>query len=92
MTALSVRTMRLLGAALALSSVLAVAQGAQARDSLSIGITQFPTTLHPSIDSMMAKTYILAMTRRPLTAYDKDWWSACCASTCRLSKMAERSR
>ena len=33
---------------------------------LRIGITQFPSTLNPLIDSMLAKSYVLAMTRRPL--------------------------
>ena len=48
-----------------------------ARDSLVIGITQFPSTFHPNIDSMLAKTYILALTRRPLTTYDKNWRLIC---------------
>jgi len=46
-------------------------------DSLTIGITQYPSTFNPVIDAMMAKTYILAMTRRPLTAYDQDWKLVC---------------
>ncbi len=48
-----------------------------ARDQLIIGITQFPASFHPNIDSMLAKTYILALTRRPLTAYDKNWRLIC---------------
>ena len=48
-----------------------------AKDSLVIGITQFPSTFHPNINSMLAKTYILAMTRRPFTAYDPDWKLIC---------------
>lgn len=51
------------------------AQGA--RDQLTIGITQFPSSFHPNIDSMLAKTYILALTRRPFTTYDKDWKLVC---------------
>lgn len=54
---------------------------AQPRDELVIGITQFPSTFHPNIDSMMAKTYILSMTRRPFTAYDKDWKLICLLCT-----------
>ncbi|MDA1091150.1 MAG: peptide ABC transporter substrate-binding protein [Proteobacteria bacterium] len=46
-------------------------------DQLVIGITQFPSTFHPNIDSMLAKTYILALTRRPFTAFDKDWKLIC---------------
>lgn len=50
---------------------------AQAKDQLVIGITQFPSTFHPAIDAMMAKSFILAMTARPVTAYDKDWNLVC---------------
>ena len=48
---------------------------------LRIGITQFPSTLNPLIDSMLAKSYVLAMTRRPLTAYDQDWQLVCMLCT-----------
>jgi peptide/nickel transport system substrate-binding protein len=44
---------------------------------LKVGITQYPSTLHPLIDSMLAKSYVLAMTRRPITAYDHDWQLIC---------------
>ncbi len=46
-------------------------------DGLTIGIAQFPTTFHPSFDAAMAKSYILAMTRRPFTAFDPDWTLVC---------------
>ena len=52
-----------------------------ARDELVIGVTQFPSTFHPNIDAMLAKTYVLAMTRRPFTAYDKDWRLVCMLCT-----------
>jgi peptide/nickel transport system substrate-binding protein len=48
-----------------------------AKDELVIGITQFPSSFHPTINTMMAKTYILSMTRRPFTVYDKDWQLIC---------------
>ncbi len=48
---------------------------------LRIGITQFPSTLHPLIDSMLAKSYVLAMTRRPITAFDQDWELVCMLCT-----------
>lgn len=54
---------------------------ATARDSLTIGISQYPSTFHPSIDSMMAKSYILAMARRPITTTDADWNLACLLCT-----------
>lgn len=47
------------------------------RDDLTIGINQFPATFHPSIESMLAKTYILAMAERPLTAFDPKWQPVC---------------
>ena len=48
-----------------------------AKDELVIGITQFPSTFHPNIDSMLAKTYILDFARRTFTVYDKDWRLVC---------------
>src|SRR5690606_9753692 len=50
---------------------------AQAREQIVIGVTQFPSTLHPNIDSMLAKSYVLGLTERPFTAYDADWELAC---------------
>jgi peptide/nickel transport system substrate-binding protein len=57
----------------------ATAQAAPARvaDELAIGVTQYPSTLTPMIDAMAAKTYVLAMVRRPLTTYDADWHLVC---------------
>lgn len=46
-------------------------------NQLVIGMTQFPYTLHPSIEAMMAKTYVLGMARRPLTAFDAQWKPVC---------------
>jgi ABC-type dipeptide transport system, periplasmic component len=70
------RTFRLL-ALVMLCLGVGVAAPARAKDELVIGITQFPSTLHPNIDSMLAKTYILAMAMRPFTAYDADWKLVC---------------
>lgn len=65
-------------AALLLSALAGVLPAsAQPRDTLTIAITQFPSTLHPMIDAMAAKTYVLGMARRPLTTYDKDWKLVC---------------
>ena len=50
---------------------------ADARDQLAIGITQFPSTLNPLIDSMLAKSYILAMAHRPVSMFDHDWNVSC---------------
>ena len=52
-----------------------------ANDELTIGITQFPATLHPNIESMVAKSYVLGMTQRPFTAYDQEWKLVCMLCT-----------
>ncbi|TCZ59936.1 peptide ABC transporter substrate-binding protein [Roseicella aquatilis] len=63
---------------LAATAALALpAAGQGQRDSLTIGITQFPSTFHPNIDSMAAKSYVLGFTRRPVTAHGVDWQLAC---------------
>src|SRR5918992_21068 len=61
----------------ALLPLLSPAASLAARDQLVIGITQFPATFHPNIDSMAAKSYVLGMAQRPFTAYDHDWELAC---------------
>ena len=40
-------------------------------------MTQYPSTFHPSIDSMLAKSMVVAMTQRPLTTHDHDWQPIC---------------
>ena len=45
--------------------------------TLTIGMTQFPSTFHPIIDSMLAKSYVMGAVLRPLTVYDHDWQLAC---------------
>lgn len=64
-------------AAIAWAAAPAAASPPAAKDELVIGITQFPSTLHPNIESMVAKVFVLGMTRRPFTAYDKDWKLVC---------------
>lgn len=51
--------------------------GAHAAVRLVIGINQYPATLHPSINAMMATSYVLGMVRRPLTAFDPAWRLHC---------------
>jgi peptide/nickel transport system substrate-binding protein len=48
-----------------------------AREQLTIGLTQYPATFHPNIESMAAKSYVLGFTRRPLVVRDPDWTLAC---------------
>lgn len=52
-----------------------------AKERLVIGITQYPTTLNPIVDAMMAKSYTLAMTRRPVMVYDQNWELVCLLCT-----------
>jgi peptide/nickel transport system substrate-binding protein len=66
---------------LALLAALAFPATAAPRDVLRIGLTQYPPTLNPSIDAAVAKTYVLAMTRRPFTVYDADWKLVCMLCT-----------
>ncbi len=50
---------------------------ADSHRSLTIGITQFPATMNPMIESMLAKSYILAMVFRPVVTYDQRWKLVC---------------
>jgi peptide/nickel transport system substrate-binding protein len=63
------------------SSAWNPATAAGGAGELRIGITQFPSTLNPIIESMLAKSYVLAMTRRPVVAYDQDWQLICMLCT-----------
>ncbi|MBX6323337.1 MAG: peptide ABC transporter substrate-binding protein, partial [Rhodospirillaceae bacterium] len=55
----------------------ATGAGATARDRLVIGMTQYPATFNPDIDTMLAKSYLLGFTMRPFTQYDADWRLTC---------------
>ncbi len=44
---------------------------------LKIGMAQFPSTLHPFFDEMTAKSYVLGMSQRSVTAHDADWKPVC---------------
>jgi peptide/nickel transport system substrate-binding protein len=68
-------------AGLAVGLLLASPAAAAERDSLTIGIIQFPSTLNPNIDPMAAKSYVLGMARRPFTVYDADWHLVCLLCT-----------
>lgn len=68
-------------AALALALIAASPARAAPHDELTIGVTQFPATLNPAIDSMAAKSYVLGLALRPFTAYDADWKLVCLLCT-----------
>ncbi|MGH6934278.1 MAG: peptide ABC transporter substrate-binding protein [Dongiaceae bacterium] len=77
---MTIQTARVLALLLAWFVAAAPAAGAN-RDQLVIGTTQFPSTLHPSIDSMLAKSFVLGFTERPLTTYDANWRLICLLCT-----------
>ena len=52
-----------------------------AKDTLVIGSNQFPRNFNPNIESMLAKSYILGMVRRPFVVYDADWKLRCMLCT-----------
>lgn len=60
-----------------LAAALLLAGPAQAKDDLVIGISQFPSSMHPYFDPELVKGYIEAFTTRPVTAFDKDWKNTC---------------
>ncbi len=66
---------------LALAAGCAAAAPGQAAEELRIGISQYPSTLHPSREASVAKSYVLAMTRRPMTVYDQQWELICMLCT-----------
>ncbi|HEY9550282.1 MAG TPA: peptide ABC transporter substrate-binding protein, partial [Kiloniellaceae bacterium] len=70
----------ILAVVLALGAGLAGAAPALGEE-LRIGISQYPTTLHPSIEASVAKSYVHGMTRRPLTVYDQQWELICMLCT-----------
>ncbi|HMK67353.1 MAG TPA: peptide ABC transporter substrate-binding protein, partial [Stellaceae bacterium] len=51
----------------ALGLLVSLAGPALARSQLVIGVSQFPPSLNPLIDSTLAKSYVLGMARRPIT-------------------------
>jgi peptide/nickel transport system substrate-binding protein len=55
----------------------APAQEAGGDGTLSIGVSQFAPTLHPSIEPSVAASYIQGMAYRPITAFDADWQLIC---------------
>lgn len=67
------------GAALVSMPMLAAAPAP--KDTLVIGMAQFPSSLNPDIDPEAAKYYALGFALRPVTAYDKDLHNICLLCT-----------
>ena len=63
-------------AAAALLSLSAPAVAAP-REQLVIGVSQFPSTLHPAIDAEVIKAYVLGFALRPISAFDAGWQNTC---------------
>ncbi len=69
------------GLALGVGIRLAASADPPGPRELVIGVTQFPSTLHPVIDSMLAKSYVLGLVRRPTMVRGHDWKHACLLCT-----------
>ena len=63
------------------TTLLFIGVPAMAKDTLVLGISQFPRNFNPNIESMLAKSYILGMVRRPFVVYDADWKLRCMLCT-----------
>jgi len=61
----------LLCAALAASATLSLPAAAQPRDSLTIGMVQFPPDMHPFITNTSIKDYILVTALRSMTTFTR---------------------
>lgn len=55
----------------------ATAQAPGGDGTLTIGVSQFAVTLHPSIEPSVAASYVQHMAYRPITTYDADWELVC---------------
>lgn len=60
-----------------LSAPLFALPALAAKNDLRIGMTQYPSTLHPLFDQMVAKSLILGATLRPMTGHDTAWKPVC---------------
>ncbi|MEZ0224369.1 MAG: peptide ABC transporter substrate-binding protein [Alphaproteobacteria bacterium] len=54
---------------------------AEEHRELKIGVSQFPSTLHPFFDEMVAKSLVLGAALRPVTVHDAEWKSVCMLCT-----------
>lgn len=44
---------------------------------VNIGVSQYPSSLHPLFDAMVAKSLVLGATQRGMTAHDANWQPLC---------------
>lgn len=59
------------------SAALLSTSAISAEDSLTIGVSQYPATLHPAIDSAVARDYIRGFTQRDSIGFDQNWQLTC---------------
>ena len=64
-----------------LLALACTASPALARDALNIGMPEFPSSLHPAIDPLLVKSYVLGFTTRTVTTYDGDGKLVCLLCT-----------
>jgi peptide/nickel transport system substrate-binding protein len=63
----------------AAAATVASAEGQH--DTLTIGIAQFPSSLHPDIDPEVVRAYAMGFVIRPVTAFDAAWKNTCLLCT-----------
>ena len=61
--------------------LISFATAAQAKDSLVIGVAQFPASLHPYISSQTVQFYTLGFAQRPITAFSTEGKPMCLLCT-----------
>ena len=59
------------------AAMLMTGEAKAAKEQLTIGVAQFPSTLHPNIDAEVIKAYALGFVIRQITAYDASWKNSC---------------
>lgn len=62
-------------------AALAQSEKTAAAQHLNIGISQYPSTLHPLFDAMVAKSLIMGAAQRPMTAHNAAWEAECLICT-----------
>lgn len=63
------------GPSVAKSINVAAAEGES--KTLTIGLAQYPSTMHPNIETMVAKSYVRGFLARSMTYFDADWNLVC---------------
>src|ERR1700722_11568955 len=72
---------RILACAVAAGVALGGGPAFAARDELKIGVSQFPSNMHPAVEPTVVKSYVRNMALRQLTGWDKDWKLGCILCT-----------